>query len=81
MNYASSGKTPPDDPARINELRLRLSSILGADRWVHGAFPAVAPITIEEVSKLLKGYSGSVMVVGSGSDFPDEFNPGRDTLI
>ncbi len=81
MRGAVSDYKPESDPSKVNELRLRLSSILGADRWVPGAFPTVAPTCIEETSKLLRGYSGSVMVVGSGSSFPGEFNPGRDTLI
>ncbi|NQT34262.1 FAD-binding protein [bacterium] len=64
-----------------HELRLRLSSIIGADRWVPGPFPAVAPMNRNEISSLLKGYSDSIMVVGSGSSFTDDFNPGDETLI
>jgi len=41
----------------------------------------VAPVSSDEVSHLLKGYSGSVMIVGSGTSFLPEFNPGPDTLI
>ena len=72
---ASAERLPKD------ELRFRLCSILGADRWVPGSYPAVSPLSTDEVSKLLKGYSGSIMVVGNGSSFPEAFNPGRDTLI
>ena len=63
------------------ELRLRLRSIIGADRWAPGTFPAVAPLNRDEISSLLKGYSDSIMVVGSGSSFADDFNPGDGTLI
>ena len=69
------------EPSPKDLLRQRLCDILGADRWIPGMFPTVAPVSTTEVSRLLKGYSGSVMVVGSGLSFPSDFNPGRDTLI
>ncbi len=78
-NEANTAPEATISPA--NELRLRLSSMIGADRWVVGDYPTVAPISYDETSRLLKGYSGSIMVVGSGSSFPDDFNPGKDTLI
>lgn len=65
-----------------DELRARIESILGADRWVTDVnYPAVAPRSGEEVSKLLKGHPGIIMVVGSGSSFSSDFRPGNDILI
>lgn len=55
--------------------------LLGADRWVEGAFPAVEPASADEVSRLLKGYPGPVVVVGSGTNFSQDFNPGEETLV
>ncbi len=55
--------------------------LLGADRWVEGAFPAVEPHSADEVSRLLKGYPGPVVVVGSGTNFSPDFNPGDETLV
>ena len=61
--------------------RERLFELLGADRWVEGAFPAVEPASADEVSRLLKGYPGPVVVVGSGTNFSQDFNPGEETLV
>jgi len=82
MNENEPAESPEERPLTPEEeLRLRLRSIIGADRWVAGDYFAVAPVTIDEVSKLLKGYSGAVMVVGSGTSFSEEFDPGKETLI
>jgi FAD/FMN-containing dehydrogenase len=66
----------------LEELRSRVESILGVDRWVWGGkYPAVTPHNSDEVSRLLKGHPGMIMVVGSGSSFPDEFFPGDGVLV
>ncbi|MCF7811412.1 FAD-binding oxidoreductase [bacterium] len=66
----------------LDELRSRVESILGVDRWVwDGKYPAVTPFNSDEVSRLLKGHPGMIMVVGNGSSFPDEFFPGGDVLV
>ena len=63
------------------KLRERLAELLNADRWVNGAYPIVEPHDKEEISKLLKGYPSPIVVVGSGCNFPNEFNPGPDTIV
>jgi len=62
-------------------LREKFAEIIGADRWVESSFPAVEPVSAEEVARFLKGYPGVVMVVGSGSSFPADFKPAADTVV
>ena len=61
--------------------RLWLRQLLGADRWVEGVYPALAPGSKEEVALLLREYPGPVMVVGSGSNFEPEFLPREGVLV
>lgn len=62
-----------DEPADLK--RQRLAELLGADRWVSGPFPTVAPVSTAEVSQLLAGTTGRLLVVGSGSNFPPDYTP------
>lgn len=63
------------------KLQERLFELIGADRWVNGAYPAVEPVNADEVSHLLKGYPGPVIVVGNGTNFSADFDPGDETLV
>jgi len=63
------------------KLRERLFELLGADRWVEGAYPIVEPTCTAEVCRLLQGYPGPVVVVGDGSNFPPDYNPGSETIV
>ncbi len=62
-------------------IRERLTELLKADRWVEGKYSAIAPATPEEVLTLLRHYPGSILTVGGGTSFPNDFNPGPEALI
>lgn len=64
-----------------NKLREKLIDLIGADRWIDGSYPAVAPVDAEEAGRLLKGFPGNVLVVGSGTSFSEQFNPGSDSIV
>ena len=64
-----------------NNLRAKLSDLLKADRWVEAQHSTVAPVTNVEVQSLLKNFPGCVMIVGNGTEFSPDFDPGKDTLI
>lgn len=80
MNLTEQKREEPRKSG-VNEMRGRIAEILGADRWVSGSFPAVAPESVDEFSHLLAGYVGPLMIVGSGSSFKKDFSPGPGTLI
>ncbi|MFC2150015.1 FAD-binding oxidoreductase [Calditrichota bacterium] len=65
----------------MNTLRGRLKDILGIDRWVDAAYPAVAVESTEEVVKLMSGFPGQVMIVGQGTNFAHEFTPTSDCVV
>lgn len=62
-------------------IRERLTELLKADRWIDGKYSAIAPANPQEILTLLRQYPGSILVVGSGLSFPEDFNPGSETLI
>ncbi len=63
-----------------DKLRGQLFEIMGVDRWVVADYPAIALTTVEEVIRLMKGYPGTVMVVGTGTNFPLDYTPPPDVL-
>ncbi len=66
----------------MNLLRERLKDLIGADRWIEGAYPIVEPVDTEEIQKILKGFTaGQIIVVGSGTNFPADFSPGKEVII
>jgi len=72
---------PGATTANPERLRERLTDLIGSDRWVNSSHPAVAPASEEEVAKLLQGYPGEIMVIGSGTNFTADYNPSSDALI
>jgi len=62
-------------------LQDKLFDLLKADRWVESLHPAVAPESTEEVRQLLQGFPGCVMIVGAGTEFSADFDPGKETLM
>jgi len=72
---------PGATTANPERLRERLTDLIGADRWVNSSRPAIAPATEEEVVKVLQRYPGEIMVIGSGTNFTEDFNPMSDALI
>lgn len=68
---------------QLTHARLRkfLHELLEEDRWIEGDFPTIAPYSVEEISFVIRKYSGTVMVVGNGTSFPPDFHPGDDVLI
>lgn len=63
------------------ELRKDIASEINADRWIEGEYPTVAPFNSDEMSALMKCWSGPIMIVGSGTDYPDDFKPQQDCLV
>lgn len=78
MTIAESAGASPAHPERLRE---RLDDLLGADRWVEAAHPAVAPASSSEVVRLLQGYPGELMVIGGGLSFGGDYRPPPDTLL
>jgi len=69
------------NPANPERLRERLKDLLNADRWVNATHPAIAPISEEEVVKLLNDYPGELIIIGGGSNFTEDYTPPSDCLI
>lgn len=68
-------------PSTKNDLRDKLSDLLKADRWVDSLHSTIAPVSVLEVQQLLRGFPGCVMIVGTGTEFNSNFEPGKDVLI
>ncbi|MDP8229092.1 MAG: FAD-binding oxidoreductase [Candidatus Electryoneaceae bacterium] len=69
------------DHVGSSEFRGEINRIIGNDRWIDADHPTVAPHSSDEISLLLKGYSGLVQVVGSGSGFFANATLGSDLLM
>jgi len=63
-----------------NRLRGQIADIMGVDRWVEADYPTVAPVSVDEVILLFKGYPGIITIVGVGTNFPANYSPTADVL-